>query len=180
MLKYFYPQWVGKTRWPKYTMNFWLWTPLIIFLLYRFFWFWKFSYYTKTVFLTLFAKWTLLSYIILTLGFLYFPFHSIEKFPTGFRYWLREKTTPSVYDFISYKNIPYLFYLGFILYLFCQWKAWKCCQQILKAVPKKPANSERNLRKIKRFGNLFFVLWLWFLYCNTCVGWYFPFNWLGK
>lgn len=179
---YFSPQWAGKTRWPKYTMNFWLWIPLIFFFLCRFFYFWKFCYYTRNLFFNPFTKWNLLSYTLLTLGFLYFPFHSTEKFPTGFRYWLRERVTPGIYDFISYRNIPYLFYLGFILYLFCQGKARKYHQQALKlAAYKAPTKfRKKNLSKIKWLGNLFFILWLWLLYCNTCVGWYFPFNWMGK
>ncbi|KLL04100.1 MAG: hypothetical protein MRECE_3c033 [Mycoplasmataceae bacterium CE_OT135] len=180
MFQYFYPQWLGKTRYPKYTMNFLLWVPLIIFFLCRFFYFYKFYYSTKKDFAFSFIKWTLLSYLFLTLGFLYFPFHSIDKFPSG-RYWLRE-ISPKIYDSISYNKVPWLAYLALILYFLCKWQAWKYHKKAVSQPQNGETNIyiyavEKNLAKIRLIGTGFFLLWFWLLYCNTCAGWYFPFDW---
>ena len=186
MFKYFYPQWLGKTRYPKYTMNFFLWIPLIIFFVCRFFYFRKFYFFakhththTRTKFAASFIKWTLLSYIFLTLGFLYFPLHSIDKFPNWMLKGWRAKY-PQVYDFFSYNKVPWLAYLAFVLYFLCKWQAWKYNKKVILQ-PQNGKNDmviiEKDLAKIRWIGTGFFLLWFWFLYCNTCVGWYFPFDW---
>lgn len=179
MFQYFYPQWLwGKTRYPKYTMNFLLWVPLIIFFVCRFFYFWRLHFSTKKNLAVSFVKWTLLSYIFLTLGFLYFPFHSIDKFPSG-RYWLRE-ISPNTYDSISYNYFPWLTYSLFILYFLCKWKAWKYHKKAFLQSQNGGVSTaivEKDLAKIRLIGTGFFLLWFWLLYCNTCVGWYFPFGW---
>ncbi|WP_147410640.1 hypothetical protein [endosymbiont GvMRE of Glomus versiforme] len=179
MLQYFYPQWLGKTRYPKYTMNFFLWVPLIIFFICRFFYFRKFYFSTKKDFAFSFIKWTLSSYIFLTIGFLYFPFHNIDKFPSGRRYWLRE-ISPKIYDSISYNRVPWLTYALFLLYFLCKWQAGKYRKKAIlqsQSGEINMVNIEKDLTKIKLVGTGFFCLWFWLLYCNTCVGWYFPFGW---
>ena len=184
MFKYFYPQWLGKTRYPKYTMNFFLWIPLIIFFVCRFFYFRKFYFFAKhththTKFAASFIKWTLLSYIFLTLGFLYFPLHSIDKFPNRMLKGWRAKY-PQVYDFFSYNKVPWLAYLAFVLYFLCKWQAWKYNKKVILQLQNEKNDMEiieKDLAKIRWIGTGFFLLWFWFLYCNTCVGWYFPFDW---
>jgi hypothetical protein len=177
MFYYFYPQWLwGKSRYPKYTMNFLLWVPLIIFFVCRFFYFWRFYFSTKKTLAVSFIKWTLLSYVFLTLGFLYFPFHSIEKFSKG-KYWLRD-ISPRLYDSISYNSVPWLTYVLFLLYFLCKWQARKYQKKVFSPAGEINMKTvEKNLTKVKLIGTGFFLLWFWLLYCNTCVGWYFPFDW---
>ena len=178
MLKYFYPQWLGKTRYPKYTMNLLLWVPLMIFFACRFFYFRRLYFSAKKKIAAYFIKWTLLSYIFLTLGFLYFPLHSIDKFPNRMLRGWRAKF-PKLYDFFSYDTIPYLSYLAFTLYLVCKWQAWKYHKKAVLQ-PQNGINvtiMKKDLTKARWAGNIFFLFWFWFLYCNTCVGWYFPFDW---
>lgn len=179
MFEYFYPQWLGKTRYPKYTMNFLLWVPLIIFFVYRFLYFWKLYFSTEKNATISFIKWTLLSYIFLTLGFLYFPCHSIDKFPNKMLKGWRGKY-PKLYDFFSYNTIPWWAYLAFILYFLCKYQAWKYHKKAILQSQNGENNIaiiKKDLTKIRLFGTCFFLLWFWLLYCNTCVGWYFPFDW---
>jgi len=159
MFQHFYPQWLwGKTRYPKYTMNFLLWTPLIFFFACRFFYFWRLFYFsTKKKLATSFIKWTLLSYIFLTLAFLYFPFHSIDKFPSR-KYWLRE-LYPNAYDLISYNYFPWLAYCFFGLYFLCKWRAWKFRKKTTLQPLNRGGNTviiEKDLAKIKLIGTGFF------------------------
>lgn len=175
MIKYFYPQWWGKLAKPKYKMSFLLWIPLIIFIIFRLFFLWKTFQYNSYSSALAFSKWTLLSYFFLTLGFLCFPFHSIDKFPNQMlRGW--RKKYEGIYDLISYRTIPWLSYLLFFLYFLCKIKAKKCLISRDNQKKKIFFDFKRKTKKIRNVGNIFFILWFWLLYCNTCVGWYLPFD----